>query len=79
MGWSAGGPHALAGAYKIPERVLSGAIISGLAPLECPQPFANLPLPNRMLMMLSCRTPSLVYLFQRINQSMIMGDPENVL
>ncbi len=78
QGWSAGGPHALACAYQLPERVIAGAIISGLAPPDRPQPYLDLPLPNRMLMMLGRSTPSLVYLFRRIARSMIMGDPEEV-
>jgi pimeloyl-ACP methyl ester carboxylesterase len=76
MGWSAGGPHALACAYKLPERVYAGAVISGLAPPDRPQPYEGLPIQNRMLMMLGRRAPSLVYLFRRIARSMIMGDPE---
>ena len=76
MGWSAGGPHALACAYKLPERVFAGAIISGLAPPDRPQPYEGLPFQNRMLMMLGRSTPSLVYLFRRILRSMIMGDPD---
>ena len=77
QGWSAGGPHTLACAYKLPERVFAGAIISGLAPPDRPQPYEGLPFQNRMLMMLGRRAPSLVYLFRRIARSMIMGNPDD--
>jgi pimeloyl-ACP methyl ester carboxylesterase len=76
MGWSAGGPHALACACKLPERVLAGAIISGLAPFDRPHPYAGLRFPNRLLMFLGRRSPRLVYLFRRMMYPMIMGDPQ---
>jgi pimeloyl-ACP methyl ester carboxylesterase len=76
MGWSAGGPHALACAYKLPNHVLAGAIISGLAPPDRPQPYQGLPFPNRMLMLLGRRVPRLVYLLRRMMYPMIMGDPD---
>ncbi len=75
-GWSAGGPHALACAYHLPERVLAGAIISGLAPPDRPNPYEGLPFPNRLLMFFGRKIPQLVYLVRRIMYSMITGDPE---
>jgi pimeloyl-ACP methyl ester carboxylesterase len=76
MGWSAGGPHALACAYKLPGRVIAGAIVSGLAPTDRPKPYAGLPLPLILLNYLGRKTPGLVYLFRRLMYPMIMGDPE---
>lgn len=75
-GWSAGGSHALACAYKFPQRVIAGAIISGLAPPDRPQPYDGLPIPNKMLMIVGRRIPSLVYLVRRLMRLMIIGDPE---
>lgn len=75
-GWSAGGPHALACAHKLPERVLAGALISGLAPPDGPNPYEGLPLPNRMLMIIARKLPSLVFLFRRMIYPKIVGDPE---
>jgi pimeloyl-ACP methyl ester carboxylesterase len=77
QGWSAGGPHALACAYLLPERVLAGALISGLAPPDRPQPYEGLPFQNRMLMTVGRSMPSFVYLLRRIMRPMIMSDPEN--
>lgn len=76
QGWSAGGSHALACAYKLPQRVIAGAIISGLAPPDRPQPYKGLPLPNKMLMIVGRRVPSLVYLLRRVMRPMIIGDPD---
>jgi pimeloyl-ACP methyl ester carboxylesterase len=78
MGWSAGGPHALACAYQLPERVIAGAIISGLAPFDRPHPYAGLPLQLKALNFLGRKTPGLVYLFRRLMRRMIMGDTEEV-
>ena len=78
MGWSAGGPHALACAYKMPDRVLAGAIVSGLAPPDRPNPYKGLPFPNRILMFVVRRIPKLVYLARRMMSSMLKGDPEDI-
>ncbi len=75
-GWSAGGPHALACAHELPERVLAGALISGLAPPDRPNPYEGLPLPNRVLMSLARKLPSSVFLFRRMIYPKIVGDPE---
>ena len=76
MGWSAGGPHALACAYKLPERVLAGAIVSGLAPPERPKPYQGLALANRVWMFGTRRMPVLVRLMRRMAYPLIMGDTE---
>lgn len=78
MGWSAGGPHALACAYMLPERVIAGAIISGLAPSDRPHPYQGLPHGMKLLNFLGRNTPSLVYLFRRLMYHMITGSPEDV-
>ncbi len=39
MGVSAGGPYVVASAYKLPERVLSAAVVSGVAPFDRPNPY----------------------------------------
>jgi pimeloyl-ACP methyl ester carboxylesterase len=76
MGWSGGGPHALACAYKLPGRVIAGAIVSGLAPFDRPNPYDGLPFQLKILNFLGRKTPSLVYLFRRLMRPMVMGDPE---
>jgi pimeloyl-ACP methyl ester carboxylesterase len=73
MGWSAGGPHALACAFKMPERIMAGAIISGVAPPERPNPYRGLPLANRVLMFGARYMPRLVYFLRRMAYRVIMG------
>lgn len=75
-GYSAGGPHALACAHQLPERVLAGAIISGVAPPERPHPYQGLPIPNRLLLFCERRVPGLVPLIRRSMYSMLSGDTE---
>lgn len=79
MGWSAGGPHALACAYKMPDRVLAGAIVSGLAPPDRPNAYKGLPFPNRILMFVARRIPKLVYLARRMMFSMLKGNPKDIV
>jgi len=76
MGWSSGGPYALACAYKLRERVLAGAIISGVAPADRPNPYKGLPFANRVLLFGERRMPVLVYLLRCMMYPMITGDPE---
>lgn len=80
LGWSAGGPHALVCAYKMPERVISGAIVSGLGPADRPNPYEGYQGFLKLLMILGRKFPKLVYVFRRIaakqinNPSEKMGD-----
>lgn len=77
MGWSAGGPYALACAYKLPERVHSAALISSLAPPERPHPYEGLPFANRALMFSARRFHPLVYLARRMMLPMINHSSES--
>ncbi|MFV1956694.1 MAG: alpha/beta fold hydrolase, partial [bacterium] len=65
MGWSAGGPYALACAHKLPERVQTGAVISGIAPPDRPRPYKGLRIPSRILMFVMRNSPGLVTHFRR--------------
>jgi len=66
LGWSAGGPHALACAYKMPDRIISGAIVCGLAPSDRPNPYQGYKGLLKVLMILGRKYPKLVYLFRRM-------------
>jgi pimeloyl-ACP methyl ester carboxylesterase len=77
MGWSAGGPYALACAYKLPERVNSAALISGLAPPDRPHPYEGLPFANRALMFSARRFHPLVFLARRMMLPMINDSSES--
>ena len=78
LGWSAGGPYALACAYKLRERVLAGAIVSGMAPPNRPRPYEGLPFPSRVLMFVFRRMPRLLVLFRRMGYSTTQGNPRDL-
>ena len=65
MGWSAGGAPTLACATKLPERVLAAAIVSGVAPPDCPGQYKGLPFANRLWKFGARRLPALVRLMRR--------------
>ena len=77
-GWSAGGPHALACAHEMPDRVLAGALVSGLAPPDRPNPYEGLPFAMKSLMVIGRNIPSLVYLFRRMAHRMLQEDQDKV-
>ncbi len=66
LGWSAGGVHALACAYKLPERIIAGAIVCGLAPPDRPNPYKDYKGFLRLLMVLGRNFPTTVYVFRRM-------------
>jgi len=71
LGWSAGGPHALACAYKLPDRVISGALVCGLAPPDRPKPYQGYRGALKLIMFLGRNFPKLVYVFRRISAKSI--------
>jgi len=78
IGWSAGGPHALACARELPDRVLAGALVSGLAPPDRPSPYEGLSFALKTLNVIGRRIPPLVYIFRRLVYNMLQGDPDKV-
>ena len=78
LGWSAGGPHALACARYLPERVTAAAVVSGLGPFERPQPYDGMPLGVRVLNMVGRSSPTAVRLVRRLMHRMLTGDPATV-
>jgi len=78
LGWSAGGPHALVCAYKIPERVISGAIVSGLSPADRPNPYEGYKGFLKLLMILGRKFPKLVYVFRRMTAKQINKASEKI-
>jgi pimeloyl-ACP methyl ester carboxylesterase len=78
LGWSAGGPHALVCAYKMPERVISGAIVSGLGPADRPNPYEGYKGFLKLLMILGRKLPKLVYVFRRMAAKQINKSSEKM-
>ncbi len=78
LGWSAGGPHALACARYLPERVTAAGVVSGLGPFERPHPYDGMPLGVRVLNMVGRSSPTAVRLVRRLMHRMLTGDPATV-
>jgi pimeloyl-ACP methyl ester carboxylesterase len=74
MGHSAGGPHALACAHQLPERVIAGAAISSVAPMSRPDAYQRMPFMNQILARSARCFPMFVYLIRWMMRRMIMGD-----
>src|SRR5260370_18577591 len=58
MGLSGGSPDVFAGAYKIPERLTSAIVISGLAPLDRPGSTRGMSWPGRIAFGIARKAPS---------------------
>lgn len=75
-GHSAGGPHALACAHQLSDRVIAGAAISSVAPMCRPGAYKGLPLLNQILARSARHAPWLTKIIRWITRSMLMGDVE---
>lgn len=75
-GWSAGGPHALACAWYLPDRVKGGALIASAAPMERSGAFAGLPFANLVLAASARWAPPLTHLVRWLSRRMVLRDPE---
>jgi pimeloyl-ACP methyl ester carboxylesterase len=56
-GVSGGGPHSLACACKLPDRVIRAGVISGAAPMDTPEALAGMHTGNRIAFKLANRAP----------------------
>ncbi len=78
-GHSAGGPHALACAYQLPERVIACAAVSSVAPMSRKNAYAGMPILNQLLARTSRKVPWLTKQVRRIMRNMVMGDVEKAV
>jgi pimeloyl-ACP methyl ester carboxylesterase len=74
LGWSAGGPHALACAYMLPDRVLAGAVAAGMAPTNGTNWTWALPVSGQAFRLAARYLPGLIGLFRRMAHRTILGD-----
>ena len=72
MGLSGGGPHLLATAYAMPERVTNATVVSGAAPPSAPGAFKGMWPPIRILYFLARRAPA--WMMRGVMKA--MTDPE---
>jgi len=63
-GWSAGGAYALACAHSLPERVIAGAVLSGIGPFDRPSPYDGLNEQIKSWMINARNHPDRVYEFR---------------
>ncbi len=75
-GHSAGGPHALACAHQLPERIIAGAVISSVAPMGRPNSYEGMPVLNQILARSARRFPWITEFIRRIMRGMVLGDFE---
>ncbi|MCJ7615425.1 MAG: alpha/beta hydrolase [Desulfobacterales bacterium] len=71
LGWSAGGPYALACAYKLKDRIIAGAIVSGFAPPDRPDSSKGYSLFPRIFMFSARHLHPLIKLFRKMGYSQI--------
>ncbi len=78
-GWSAGGAYALACACMLPKRVIAGAILSGIAPADRPEPYKGLNEHIKSWMADSRENPERIYPFRRSMKELLDSkSPEEV-
>lgn len=78
FGLSGGGPHALACAYKLPDRVIRVGIVSGAAPFDMPNRSKNMWMPIKIMYFLASKFPKLHR--QALNaQAKSLSDPEKFM
>ena len=75
-GHSAGGPHVLACAHQLPERVIAGALISSAAPISRPNAYEGMPILNQVLARSARHFPWSTKIIRWMMRCMVMGDPE---
>lgn len=76
MGHSAGGPHALACAHELPERIVAGAAISCVAPMSRTRPYDGMPLLNQILARSARQFPWFTHFARKITRNMVIQDAE---
>lgn len=67
LGFSGGGPYAIACAYRMPERLTATIVVNGLGPLTIPNAMEGLSLQHRVVFHLARRAPWLLSLFLSLN------------
>jgi pimeloyl-ACP methyl ester carboxylesterase len=76
LGYSGGGPYALACAFKIPKRLTSVAVVAGMPPPSAPKFLDGLGATDRRLIRLARRAPWVARAALRVAGSLAARDPE---
>jgi len=76
LGYSAGGPYALACSHALPGRVIVGGVISGLAPSNRSSPYKGLPFSHKIVLFILRNLPPIVYLTRWEMYKTVSRSPE---
>lgn len=77
-GFSTGGSHAAACAWRMPDRIIRTALISPMAPYSSLSSLSGMPPTNRMLMAMAHYTPTLLNPFMRVMLQGLIRHPEQI-
>ena len=77
-GFSGGGPHALAVAHGLPERVIAAGCIGSVGPIDTPGALAGMQRTNRMIFRLARRTPQALGLLVAPHAYLIKHQPGKI-
>ena len=69
LGFSGGGPYAIACAYRMPERLIATIVVNGLGPLTIPNAMDGLSLQHRFVFHLARRAPYILSILLRLNMA----------
>jgi pimeloyl-ACP methyl ester carboxylesterase len=78
-GFSGGGPHALAVAYGLPNRVIAAASISGAGMFTSPDDRKGMNSLNRLIFALARRMPALLWLIAAPHARQVKRNPAKVI
>jgi pimeloyl-ACP methyl ester carboxylesterase len=78
-GFSGGGPHALAVAHGLPDRVIAVGLISGGVPIDAPGSLKSMNRSNRAIFTLARRAPALMWLAAQANAYSTRRRPTKVI
>jgi len=79
LGNSGGGPYVAVCAARIPERITNAVIVSGGWRMDWPEAKNNMPLPNRLFLILARRAPLLLRLLLKAMGGSSQGEREKEL
>jgi pimeloyl-ACP methyl ester carboxylesterase len=75
LGWSAGGPYALACAHRLPEVVVAGAVAAGIAPMQRPRATRGMGLSSKLFVATAQRSPWMIGTFRKMAREAAFAEP----
>lgn len=78
IGYSHGGPYALACCHQLSDKIIAAAVVSSWAPVNRPGAYKGMPVPNRILNESARWFPWLTKRLRQMMSKMIAGDVQKV-